>query len=142
VSFTHVGLVALHEAFEPSFTPVHSQVQGPEPLTEPAVPALHKFVGADESSFPLSLPHTPFTILGALHVVTLFPPLIPSQLHLNVLFSSLTVVAFPELHKSASGAVYAATLFALPHAPFIFGAQDLLLPPCIPSQVHVHVLPL
>ena len=49
-------------AFVPPFDPAHVHVQGPEPLTEPVVPALQRLVlGAEVKLPPLAEPHWPFT---------------------------------------------------------------------------------
>ena len=49
-------------AFVPPFVPWQVHVQGPEPLTEPAVPAPQRLVlGAEVKLCPLAEPHWPFT---------------------------------------------------------------------------------
>ena len=48
-------------AVVPLLLPAQVQLHGPDPETELAVPALHRFVGAADKVCPLSLPHTPFT---------------------------------------------------------------------------------
>ena len=48
-------------AVEPPPAPVQFQFHGPVPVTELAVPALHRLVvGADVKLPPLAVPHTPF----------------------------------------------------------------------------------
>jgi len=92
---------------------------------------------------PLTARHTPFTgfNLGAEQFAS-FPPFIPAHDQVKVVALVVTVPAVPAEQRVVVGAVAVATPFAVPHLPFIFGAQDLLLPPCIPSHVHVHVVPL
>src|SRR5258706_7688100 len=49
-------------ALPPPFEPRHDQVQGPEPETAVAVPAVQRFaVGAWDTGVPFAEPHTPFT---------------------------------------------------------------------------------
>ena len=44
---------------------MHDQLQGPEPETDDAVPALQRFVvGTDENDAPFEDPQTPFTGVG------------------------------------------------------------------------------
>ena len=52
--------LALQEALVPPLLPLQVQVQGPEPETALAVPALHKFVvGAEEKEEPLAESQAP-----------------------------------------------------------------------------------
>ena len=58
---------ALQEALEPLQEPLHDQVQGPEPETALALPALQRLEeGAEDEATPLAEPQTPLTGLFAL----------------------------------------------------------------------------
>jgi hypothetical protein len=81
--------------------PVQVQFHGPEPETREAVPVLHKLVGVELKSWPLSAPHWPFTIVSVEHcAVVLFAPL---QVHVHevVCVTKFETVA-PLLHRLAS----------------------------------------
>ena len=65
-------LVALHEALDPPFNPLHDQVQGPDPATELEDHALQRFdVGIEVNVPPLALPQVPFSAVARVaHCIT------------------------------------------------------------------------
>jgi hypothetical protein len=95
-----------HEAVVPAFNPVQDHVQGPEPLTEVAVPAEQRLVlGAEERLAPLLLPQTPLTDKLAEQAVeeVLVPPLAPLQPQVQGP-EPLTEVAVPVAQRFVVGA--------------------------------------
>jgi hypothetical protein len=93
-------------------------------------------VGAVRVATPQALPQTPLTSSGA-EPGALAPPLMPAQVHSQVLPLRLTVLALPAEHKPLAGALVAATPQAVPHAPLIrSGAeQEATVPPLRPVQL-------
>ena len=66
-----VWMFAEQLAVVPPFDPAQVQVHGPVPLTELAVPAVHRLVeGAAVKVAPLAEPHTPLTGTGLNVTVT------------------------------------------------------------------------
>jgi len=138
--FTGVSAAAEQLAVVPPFNPPQDQVQGPEPLTVDAVPALHKLVvGALESVVPFEVPHDPFTRRFAEHDAVVPPPL-PAQLHDHGPLP-VTVEALPARQRLVVGALVKLALLDVPQAPYtgVTAAAEQLcvVPPFCPAQDHV-----
>lgn len=74
-----MDFVALQEALDPPFIPLHDQVQGPEPATELGDPVPQRFVvGIEVNDHPFALPQVPCILVLQEAVV---PPLEPIQDH-------------------------------------------------------------
>jgi hypothetical protein len=72
-------------AFVPLYWPTQVQAQGPDPLTEDAVPAEHRLTeGAELKLPPFDDPHDPFMAsIVPVAQLTADPPFIPAQLHVH-----------------------------------------------------------
>lgn len=117
------------------------QAQGPLPVTEEAVPELHKFkVGAEQYDDPLAEPQAAgVTILEPQEAVV--PPLEPVQVQ-DQGPDPVTADEVPELHKLAEGAVQLVVPLAVPQVPFTmagFTVKLALQLPVPPDPVTVKV---
>ena len=73
-------MFAEHEVVTPPFVHIHDHVHGPDHDTADEAHDVHRFVGIDQSVFPLSVPHTPSDFFGAEQYVVV-PLFAPRQLH-------------------------------------------------------------
>lgn len=123
----------------PPYAPAQVQLQGPEPETAEAEPALQKFeVGTEYKFPPLLAPHTPFTAKLAEQDadVPLFEPL-QDQFQGPVPDTEETE---PEVHRFEDGAEYRFDPLDGPQTPLTLSnaEQDALVPPLAPAQDQDH----
>lgn len=127
-------------AVAPPFCPTQLQFHGPEPLTEEAVPLLHRLdVGVEVNVAPLLLPQAPFTRSLA-EQTAVVPPFCPPQVQFQGP-APATEEGVPLLQRFAVGSVGNACPFEEPHTPFTrtLAEQFAVLPPFDPSQVQLYV---
>ena len=124
---------AVQLALAPPLAPAQLHDHGPLPLTDEAVPVVHKLVvGTLLREAPFDKPHAPLTGSGRLHEAVV-PPLLPAQ------FQVVVVPLFAVFDD-----VPAVQLLALtPHAPLTAtsvreAVQLALAPPLAPAQLHDH----
>jgi hypothetical protein len=144
------ALLAEHEEVVPPLLPSQLQLQGPEPVTEVAVPVVQRLVlGALLTATPLAEPQTPLTGVGVLlaEQEEVVPPLLPSQLQLQGPVP-VTEVALPAVQRLVVGALLTVLLLAVPQAPLTgvgeavqVAEQEALVPPAFPGQVQVRLEP-
>jgi hypothetical protein len=138
---------AWHDAELPPLDPAQLQLHGPEPLTDDAVPAMHRLLeGAALTCVPFDAPQAPFTaiISGAVQEIDV-PPFIPMQLQLHAVPLVTGYEAVPAAHRLLEGAWAALTPPALPHCPLtgVSGAEHCAtVPPFDPAQLQSHAVPL
>jgi hypothetical protein len=126
-------------AVEPPFDPVQLHDHGPEPVTDEAVPVLHKpVVGVLVRSAPFDAPHAPFVLRSA-EQLAVVPPYDPAQLQFHGP-EPVTDEAVPVLHKLVVGVLVRSAPFDAPHAPFVLRSAEQLavVPPCDPVQLQPH----
>ena len=137
---------AWHGAVAPPFDPAQLQLHGPEPLTEDAVPALHRLLpGAAVSSAPFEEPQAPLTATGSgfAEQGAVVPPFDPAQLHVHGPLP-LSCDTVPALHRLVAGIAFAVVPLALPHTPLTAGKETseawhgAELPPFDPAQLQLH----
>ena len=143
-----VVLFAEQLAVVPPFRPPQVQVQGPDPLTAEAVPALHKLaLGALPIDAPFAEPQAP--LVAGVFVAEQFavaPPLLPVQVQAQgPLAPPCTAVALPTLQRLLLGADAKTPLLEEPQTPLtagLYARQLAVEPPPEPAQLQVQVLPL
>jgi len=120
---------AEQEAVVPPLEPEHDQLQGPEPVTDEAVPILQRLmVGAEARVAPLDEPHAPLTGGGGdwgascAEQLAVVPPLEPahdqSQGPVPV-----TDEAVPVLQRLVVGADSSVAPLNVPQTPFTGGGK-------------------
>lgn len=136
-------------AVEPPLLPVQVQDQGPDPLTEDALPALQRFAGGGALAIdvPLAEPQTPSTDgVFVAEQLAVEPPLLPVQVQAQgPLLGPCTLLAVPVLQRFPLGADGKIPLFEEPQTPFtgvLYAWQLAEPPPLEPLQVQVQELPL
>ena len=111
---------ALQAALVPPLVPPQLQFQGPEPLTELALPMLHKSVlGAVLKLLPFAPPQEALMGGGAFFFAlqdALRPPLVPLQLQFHGPVP-LNPLGLPALHRLLVGGDISKLPFALPQTP-------------------------
>jgi hypothetical protein len=126
-------------AAEPPLLPLQDQVHGPLPLTDVAVPTLHKLAaGLLFTATPLAEPHWPLSRRLASQLVA-EPPLLPLQVQVQGPLP-LTDVAVPVVQRLVVGALVRLAPLEDPHWPLSrrLASQLAAEPPLLPLQAQVH----
>ena len=116
---TSACLLAVQLAVVPPFAPAQLHVHGPLPLTDDAVPELHRLAaGAAVNAWPSDEPQAPFIAAAfAAEQLAVVPSFAPAQLHVHGPLP-LTAEAVPVLQRFVEGITVNVWPLDEPHVPF------------------------